>query len=107
MVEIPGASTRYRVSYSERVREELKALLLRATQRGRGRLVLDAVRELDRRLQIYPQFGQPLRDLTLKPAQLWVGVVPPLVAHYSIDDHRRLVIVAVPISPLPNSNLDP
>lgn len=107
MAEPPSALTPYRVSYSERVREELKGLLSRARQRGLGPQVLAAVKEMDRRLRVYPQFGQPLRDLKLKPAQLWIGVVDPLVVQYSVDDDRRLVIVVMPISTLPNAGLDP
>jgi hypothetical protein len=67
--------------------------------------VLQAVRQIDERLRIYPQFGQPLRDLVLEPLQLWIGVVPPLVVQYILDEERRVVMVVVPILPLPRSGL--
>jgi hypothetical protein len=107
MSEPSGAPAPYRVAYSERVRQELRNLVTRAASRGQARQVLAAVKEIDRRLHIYPQFGQPLRDLQLEPAQLWMGCVPPLAVQYSVDDQRRVVMVVVPILPLPNSGLDP
>ncbi len=105
MSESPGQPQRYRVSYSGRVREELRALLARARGLGRAPEVLAAVKEIDRRLQIYPQFGQPLRDLTLEPAQVWIGVVPPLTVQYVLDEARHAVFVVVPLLPLPSSGL--
>lgn len=89
--------TPYRVSYSERVRQELLRLAGQARDQGFGPEFIAAVKELDRRLRIYPQFGQPLCDLKLEPAQIWIGVVPPLVVRYVLDEERRLVmVVALP-----------
>ncbi len=101
----PPAPVPYRVSYSELVRNELRELIARAGARGLGRQVLTAVKEIDRRLRIYPQFGQPLRDLQLRPAQVWVGTVPPLVVRYVLDEANRRVTVVVPIASLPGSDL--
>jgi hypothetical protein len=95
----------YRVTYSERVRRDLLNLAARARERGLGVQFVAAVKEIDHRLQIYPQFGQPLCDLTLEPARIWIGVVPPLVVQYALDEERRLVMVATPFLPLPNSGL--
>lgn len=106
MTESTNDPIPYRVSYSERVRNELKGLFTRAKQGGLGPQFLAALKEIDRRLHIYPQFGEPLRDLKLKPLQRWIGVVPPLVVQYCVDDDKRLVMVGVPIQPLPNSGLD-
>jgi hypothetical protein len=92
--ELPDEPVPYQVVYSELVRTELRPLMVRARQRGLGQQVLAALKEIDRRLRIYPQFGQPLRDLVLEPAQLWIGVVPPLVVQYVLDEERRLVMVA-------------
>jgi hypothetical protein len=78
---------------------------MRAASVGRQQQVLSALQEIDRRLHLYPQFGQPLRDLHLQPLQVWVGVVPPLVVQYVLDDERKLVMIGVPILPLPNSGL--
>ena len=86
----------YEVSYSGRVREAIVPLVTHARASGRDREVLAALREIDRRLRIYPQFGQPLRDLSVPPAQLWIGVVPPLVVRYVLDESRRLVMVVRP-----------
>ena len=107
MTESPSNPSLYRVVYSELVRARLKTLLAHANLRGMGQPVLLAVKEIDRRLQLYPQFGEPFRDLQLESAQLWIGIVPPLVARYCIYEKERLVMVVVPFLPLPNSGLDP
>jgi hypothetical protein len=101
----PPAPVPYRVSYSELVRNELRSLLARARGRGLGQQVLAAVKEIDKRLRIYPQFGQPLQDLKLGAGQTWIGTVPPLVVKYVLDEERRQVMVVVPLSPLPELGL--
>lgn len=95
----------YHVSYSEHVHEILRALGLHAREVGLGKQVLAAIREIDSRLHIYPQFGQPLRNLSVEPAQLWIGVVDPLVVQYVLDESRRQVMVVHPITPLPGCGL--
>jgi hypothetical protein len=95
----------YRVVYSEHVRHELQELLARAKEQGLGPQVLAAASEIDRRLHIYPQFGQPLLDLSFVPGQLRIGVIPPLVVRYAIHEEQRLVIVATPLTLLPHSGL--
>jgi hypothetical protein len=95
----------YRVIYSERVRDALRSLIASARQRGWGAQVIAAVKEMDRVLHIYPQIGQPLRDLQLEPARLWIAVFPPLVVKYFLDEEKRLVMVGVPIQLLPRSGL--
>jgi hypothetical protein len=95
----------YRVIYSERVRESLRELGSRAKERGLRDQVLDAVKEIDRLLHVYPQFGDPLIDLTQEPGQIWIATIPPLVVHYVIYDEQRLVMVAIPLRPLPGSGL--
>jgi hypothetical protein len=103
--ETPSGPQPYRVAYSGLVRDELRALISRAAARGRGPEVLAAARLIEERLRIYPQFGQPLRDLILEPLQMWIGTVPPLVVQYTLDEEHRLVMVTVPILPLPGSGL--
>jgi len=93
----------YGVSYSQRVRDEFVALVTRLRPLGTHSQVLAAAREIDRRLRIYPQFGQPLRDLSAQSTQLWVGVVSPLVVQYVLDEARRLVMVVLPFRMLNNS----
>jgi hypothetical protein len=95
----------YRVIYSERVRIELKELLTRAAACGLGQQVLDAVKQIDARLRVYPQFGEPLLDLHTKGERLLVGTISPLVVRYIIDEENRLVFVIVPFKPLPHSGL--
>ncbi len=105
MSETSNGSIRYQVVYSELVRIELKKLIVRAQKRGLGPQVLDAVREMDRRLHNQPRFGDPLADLSLAPGQLRIGTVSPLVVKYALYEDRRLVIVTIPIATLPHSGL--
>jgi hypothetical protein len=107
MSESADRSQPYQVSYAGRVLEELQTLITRAISRGMGPSVLDALKELDRRLRIYPQFGQPLQDLSAQPAQVWIGTVPPFVVHYALDEDRRTVTVGRPLATLPGSGLEP
>ena|SRR6185437_4517355 len=100
-----NGSPPYQVAYSELVRNELEKLIARAEERGLGSQVRAAVRKLDHLLHIYPQFGEPLLDLSFVPGQLRIGTVPPLVARYAIYEEQRLVIVTIPISTLPHSGL--
>src|SRR6187401_3338782 len=97
---------RYKVFYSEHVREHLRKMAATAKANGQGALFLAALRQLDERLHVYPQFGEPLTDLVLQPAQLWIGSVPPLVVQYFLDEAHRTVIVGRPIQALPRSGLD-
>jgi hypothetical protein len=91
----------YHVSYSGRVRDALRNLLVRASGVGRGAVALAAVREIDRRLRIYPHFGEPLRDLITPGETDWIGTVDPLVVQYIIDEPHRAVFVIVPIKAIP------
>lgn len=96
----------YDVSYSRRVRDSLWALILKAKGTRAEQPLQLAVPAIDRRLRIYPQFGQPLYDLSVRPARVWVGVVSPLVVHYLLDEETRQVMVGRPFMLLPNSGID-
>jgi hypothetical protein len=48
-------------------------------------------------------FGDPLRDLVHLGLQERVGVLPPLVVTYAVDEARHIVYVSVPFKLLPNS----
>ena len=85
----------YRVVYSGAVREVLRAWAAAAKEAGTIQETVAAVKELDRRLHIYPQFGDPIINLAQENGQVYIGTVPPLVARYAVYDHRRLVIVTV------------
>jgi hypothetical protein len=95
----------YRVSYSKRVEDELRRLIFRARDRGMLAEVLAAIKEIDERLRLYPQFGQPLRDLSIHPLQVWIAAVPSLVVKYVLDEEGRQVMVGEPLKPLSKSGL--
>jgi hypothetical protein len=95
----------YRVVYSELVHDELEKLIAKAQERGLGSQVIAAAKKIDRLLHIYPQFGQPLLDLSSVPGQIWIGVIAPLVVRYAVYDEERLVIVTTPLAPLQHSGL--
>ncbi len=84
----------YRVAYAERVRQRLLALADVARQRGDGEAFVAAVKEIHRRLCLYPQFGEPLFDLTHETGQVWLGVVRPVSMRYGVLDDRRVVLVS-------------
>jgi hypothetical protein len=85
------------------VRQRLLALADVARQRGDGDAFLAAVKEFHRRLCLYPQFGEPLIDLTQDRGQVWIGTVHPLTMRYAVFDERRLVMVAAIPVLLPKS----
>jgi len=95
----------YRVVYSQRVRIEFRELHGRAEARGLGHQVLEAARQIDARLRIYPQFGQPLRDLAMVGETVWVAIVEPLVVQYVIDDDKHVVFIVAPFKVLPHLGL--
>jgi hypothetical protein len=93
----------YRVVYSERARQRLLALADVARERGDGEAFLAALKEFHRRLCLYPQFGEPLIELTQESGQVWIGTVRPLAMRYVIFDERRVVMVAAIPVLLPKS----
>lgn len=103
MIDPPADFTTYDVSYSGRVQDELATMIARAKVRGSHSALLSAARTIDYRLHIYPQFGQPLWDLTAQSGQVWIGVVPPLVVRYVVFEERRQVNVVEPMDTLPRS----
>lgn len=98
----------YETSYSGRVIDLLREMVARNPAHAAS--ILAAVREIDRRLRIYPQFGQPLHDLSVAGAQLWIATVAPLVVHYVVveaDDsgRQRQVNVVRPFTALPHTGI--
>lgn len=83
----------YDVHYSDRVLEELDKLADKAIARGDGDAFEAALREFDRRLRIYPQFGEPFVDLQAVRGQVWNGFVPPIFMRYGVFDDLRAVHV--------------
>jgi hypothetical protein len=92
--------------YSEHVRQRLLALADMARERGDGEAFVAALKEFHRRLCLYPQFGEPLSDLTQESGQVWIGIVRPLSMRYGVLDERRLVMVAALPVLLPKSDAD-
>jgi hypothetical protein len=67
---------------------------------------LEALKEIRRLLQGYPQFGEPVRyHQALGPTE-YIGHVWQIVLPYGIDEERRIVYVAQPPRPLPHGALD-
>jgi hypothetical protein len=91
----------YHVAYQEVVRNHLWSLVPLAKDRGWAPELGAALKKMDRILHIYPQYGEPLRDLELKPAQLWIAAFTPLVARYVLDEAKRVVIVVYSAAILP------
>jgi hypothetical protein len=84
----------YQVSLSGRVFDRVRELAAVARERGDGDVFLAALREFYSRLQVYPQFGDPLMDLQEEAGQIRIGIVPPLAMRYGVLEERRLVFVA-------------
>ena len=90
--------TLHEVVYSEREQQHLLALSATATERGDGEAFLAALKEFQRLLCVYPQFGDPLIDQTSEPGQIWIGILRPLSMRYGLYESRRLVlVVALPV----------
>jgi hypothetical protein len=93
-----GAPEPYRVVYSPRVREYLLGLSDVARDRGDFKAFAAALREFDRRLHIYPQFGDPLTDLFAESGHVRIGINLPLSVRYAVLEERRQVSVgALPV----------
>jgi len=88
----------YVVTYSDRAREKLLTLADEARLRGDGAGFVSAVREFDRRLRIYPQFGDPLWGLNEQEGHIRLGIVPPLAMRYGVfEKTRQVFVVANPV----------
>jgi hypothetical protein len=94
----PEPPAPYRVVYSEAVEQRLRELSDVSFARGDGQEFTSALKEFRNRLAVYPQFGDPLIDLTAEPGQIRNGIIPPLSLRYGVYDDRRLVlVVAMPV----------
>lgn len=82
----------YKVTYSEPVLASLRnSIFPRARQAGLGREALAALKEIDRRLRVYPEFGEPLYHSDNENAIIYAMSVPPLSVLYGVDKLRRFV----------------
>jgi hypothetical protein len=95
----------YRVVYSGLVLATLRDFAARAKAAGKAEELSAALKELERRLRIYPQFGEPFFDLKQEPGQIYEATVPPVVVRYAVFEERRLVFVGAPPRLLPNAGI--
>jgi hypothetical protein len=96
----------YRVVPSGRVAGEAKALIQRAIAAGRGEEVLTALKQLHRILSIYPQRGEPVRDLKTVAQTLYTLSFGPLFVEYAIDEANRTVFIGRPFKVMPHSGFE-
>lgn len=106
MSQPSGGVAPYRVVYSGLCLREAEQLLLRARAQGRFAEIAEAFRDVHRRLGWIPlDFGEPLRDFVHLGIQVRLGVRPPLVVTFGVDEVRRLVHVTIPFKLLSRSGL--
>ena len=84
----------YRVSISARARAKLLEFAAKTKSRGDGEQFLSAAANFLRRLEVYPQFGDPLVDLWKEPGHIRIGIIPPLSMRYAVLENSRLVFIA-------------
>lgn len=88
----------YTVEYSSFVLQHLRLLAREAATRGDGPAFTAALREFHRRLKLFPQFGDPILDLSVEEGQIRLGIIRPLAMRYGVYEERRLVLCgAIPI----------
>ena len=76
--------------------QQFRQLAAEASARGDGPAFAVALKEFDRLLRLYPQFGDPQIDLTAEPGVIYLGIIPPLSMRYGVYEDRRLVLVVAP-----------
>jgi hypothetical protein len=74
----PESAAPYRLVYSDVVKQRLRELSDAAFSRGDGPAFTVALKEFDRLLRLYPQFGDPLSDLEVGGGQLRLGIIRPI-----------------------------
>ena len=100
----PPGTPPFHVVYAQRCRENTRELLQRAAVKGRFAELAQVVRDINTRLEWIPlDFGEPLREHAQAGINEYIGVLPPLVVTYGVDQARRIVYVAVPFALLPRS----
>ena len=88
----------YKVEYSSLVLQHLRLLARAASRRGDGPAFATALKEFHRRLELFPQFGDPLMDLSVEEGQIRLGIIRPLSMRYGVYEEWRLVLCgALPI----------
>jgi hypothetical protein len=84
----------YRLVYSEAVKRCLRELSDAAFSRGDGPVFTAALKEFDRLLRLYPQFGDPLSDLQAGGGQVRLGIIRPISMRYGVNENLRIVFCA-------------
>jgi hypothetical protein len=91
----------YAVEYSGLVMQRLRQLAAEATARGDGPAFTAALKEFDRLLRLYPQFGDPQIDLEVGGGQVRLGIIRPLSMRYGVNEDLRIVFCTAPPVLLP------
>lgn len=91
----------YRVIYSLLAQSALADLCQRAKAGGHGSEALAAVKTIDERLRVYPQFGEPIRDYAALGLTEYRGHVWQITFTYAVDEQRRMVYVVAAPKPMP------
>ena len=68
----------YTVEYSSFVLQQFRRLAQEASARGDGPAFVAALKEFHRRRELFPQFGDPLMDLSTEEGQIRLGIIRPL-----------------------------
>jgi hypothetical protein len=93
-----SSPTRYEVIISQWVRQRLLEFADVAKARGDAAQFLDSLKAFQRRLELYPQFGDPIIDLKAHVGQIRVGIIPPLAMRYGVlEEQRKVVVTAGPV----------
>lgn len=90
-MEPSESAARYRVVYSDAVKQHLRQLSNVAIARGDGPAFLAALKAFAERLPVYPQFGDPLSDLEVGGGQLRLGIIRPISMRYGVNEDLRIV----------------
>jgi hypothetical protein len=96
-----GDAESFRVSYSESVRIDLRAMVKRALEAGLGGVLRAALQAIDARLKQDPRsFGEPKYRYKNLKLVLHSAIYSPLVVHFTVHEELPLVFVES-IQPLP------
>jgi hypothetical protein len=82
------------------------ARTVRRSLRSDGPAFTAALKEFDRLLRLYPQFGDPQVDLEVGGGQVRIGIIRPLSVRYGINEERRIVFCATLPTLLPMDKTD-
>jgi hypothetical protein len=96
----------YAIETSQRVNAAARDLVRRARAAGRGDEALAALKKLFHILSVYPQYGEPIRDLQTVGQTIYTLSVPPIYAKYAIDEENRTVYIGAPFLVMRHSGFE-